>query len=252
MFAFGVELNNMKYDIDYSLDELTNLAKSLEIDILSRVTQKLDSINPKFYIGSGKVEELKNEVARYLANIEYKKDSSINRGIHQKISSKNLYLIFTEVNKGLERIDNPLLTEKELVEYLELPFEKAVLFLDSCLNLTDEENYHLCDLEMEFADLDGWNAESDAATLLNNLGISDEVHYEVMENLDSKLKVKVLLAQALFGNPDISMMSPALASSTSTFLNAFTAIATARYVFPVPAPALCFCPGPFPDTLCRL
>lgn len=84
-------------------------------------------------------EELKNEVARYLANIEYKKDSSINRGIHQKISSKNLYLIFTEVNKGLERIDNPLLTEKELVEYLELPFEKAVLFLDSCLNLTDEE-----------------------------------------------------------------------------------------------------------------
>lgn len=58
----GVELNNMKYDIDYSLDELTNLAKSLEIDILSRVTQKLDSINPKFYIGSGKVEELKNEV----------------------------------------------------------------------------------------------------------------------------------------------------------------------------------------------
>lgn len=84
-------------------------------------------------------EELKNEVARYLANIEYKKDSSINRGIHQKISSKNLYLIFTEVNKGLEKIDNPLLTEKELVEYLELPFEKAVLFLDSCLNLTDEE-----------------------------------------------------------------------------------------------------------------
>lgn len=82
--------------------------------------------------------------------------------------------------------------------------EKEVLY--SKENLTDEENYHLCDLEMEFADLDGWNAESDAATLLNNLGISDDVHYEIMENLDSKLKVKVLLAQALFGNPDILIL----------------------------------------------
>ena len=82
--------------------------------------------------------------------------------------------------------------------------EKEVLY--SKENLTDEENYHLCDLEMEFADLDGWNAESDAAILLNNLGISDDVHYEIMENLDSKLKVKVLLAQALFGNPDILIL----------------------------------------------
>lgn len=82
--------------------------------------------------------------------------------------------------------------------------EKEVLY--SKESLTDEENYHLCDLEMEFADLDGWNAESDAATLLNNLGIGDEVHYELMANLDSKLKVKVLLAQALFGNPDILIL----------------------------------------------
>lgn len=82
--------------------------------------------------------------------------------------------------------------------------EKEVLY--SKESLTDEENYHLCDLEMEFADLDGWNAESDAATLLNNLGIDDSAHYEVMENLDSKLKVKVLLAQALFGNPDILIL----------------------------------------------
>ena len=82
--------------------------------------------------------------------------------------------------------------------------EKEVLYAKE--NLTDEENYHLCDLEMEFADLDGWNAESDAATLLNNLGIDDSFHYELMENLDSKLKVKVLLAQALFGNPDILIL----------------------------------------------
>jgi GTP-binding protein HflX len=58
----GVELNTMKYDINYSLDELENLAKSLDINVISRVTQKLDSINPKFYIGSGKVLEIKNEI----------------------------------------------------------------------------------------------------------------------------------------------------------------------------------------------
>ena len=82
--------------------------------------------------------------------------------------------------------------------------EKEVLY--SKESLTDEENYHLCDVEMEFADLDGWNAESDAATLLNSLGINEDVHYELMGNLDSKLKVKVLLAQALFGNPDILIL----------------------------------------------
>ena len=58
----GVELNTMKYDINYSLEELENLAKSLDINVISRVTQKLDSINPKFYIGSGKVLEIKNEI----------------------------------------------------------------------------------------------------------------------------------------------------------------------------------------------
>ena len=84
-------------------------------------------------------DELKNEVARYLANIENRKSSSVNKGIHNKISSKNLYQIFQEVNIGLERIESPLLTEREIIEYLELPFEKAVIFLDSCLNLTDEE-----------------------------------------------------------------------------------------------------------------
>lgn len=82
--------------------------------------------------------------------------------------------------------------------------EKEELYSKS--DLTEEENYHLCDLEMEFADLDGWNAESDAATLLNGLGVSDEYHYELMKDLDSKLKVKVLLVQALFGNPDILIL----------------------------------------------
>ena len=52
----------------------------------------------------------------------------------------------------------------------------------------------------------GWNAESSAATLLSNLGISEDLHYTTMAELDSKLKVRVLLAQALFGNPDVLIM----------------------------------------------
>ena len=84
-------------------------------------------------------DDLKQELARYLANIDYRKNSSINRGIHNKLSSKNIYQIFLEVNKGLERIETPLLTEEQIISELELPFEKTVLFLDNCLNLTDEE-----------------------------------------------------------------------------------------------------------------
>lgn len=58
----GVELNNSQYSIEYSLKELENLAKSLDITVINKISQKLDRINPKFYIGSGKVEEIKNEI----------------------------------------------------------------------------------------------------------------------------------------------------------------------------------------------
>ena len=73
-------------------------------------------------------------------------------------------------------------------------------------SLTDEEGMRLSDLEGEFMELNGWEAESDAATLLNGLGVSDEYHYELMGSLDAKIKIKVLLAQALFGNPDILLL----------------------------------------------
>ena len=69
-----------------------------------------------------------------------------------------------------------------------------------------EEGMRLSDLEGEFMELNGWEAESDAATLLNGLGVSDEYHYELMGSLDAKIKIKVLLAQALFGNPDILLL----------------------------------------------
>ena len=98
-------------------------------------------------------------------------------------------------------IDTVIKGHQRLAEIID---EKNQLYTK--MDLTDEENMHLCDLEMEFADLDGWNAESDAEILLNGLGIDAEYHYANMKDLDSKIKVKVLLAQALFGNPDILIL----------------------------------------------
>ena len=64
----GVELNNSEYTLEYSLTELTNLAKSLDIEVIERISQKLDRINPKYYIGSGKVEEIKMYITTYDIN----------------------------------------------------------------------------------------------------------------------------------------------------------------------------------------
>ena len=73
-------------------------------------------------------------------------------------------------------------------------------------DFSDEDGIRASELEAEFAEMDGWNAESDAATLLNGLGIPTEDHYTLMKDLPGALKVKVLLAQALFGNPDILLL----------------------------------------------
>ncbi|MGM9539420.1 ABC-F family ATP-binding cassette domain-containing protein [Anaerovibrio sp.] len=73
-------------------------------------------------------------------------------------------------------------------------------------DFSDEDGIRAGELEAEFAELNGWDAESDAAKLLNGLGIGDEYHYQKMAELDPALKVRVLLAQALFGNPDILLL----------------------------------------------
>ena len=73
-------------------------------------------------------------------------------------------------------------------------------------DMTEEDGMRACELEEEYAELGGWEAESDASRILQGLGIPVSMHYDVMENVDGRLKVKVLLAQALFGNPDILMM----------------------------------------------
>ena len=71
---------------------------------------------------------------------------------------------------------------------------------------TDENAEKIGELQVEFEEMNGWNADSDAAAMLSNLGIKEEFHYTLMRDLDGKQKVRVLLAQALFGNPDLLIM----------------------------------------------
>ena len=82
--------------------------------------------------------------------------------------------------------------------------EKEALYAKE--DFTEEDGIKAGELEGTFAEMDGWNAESDAATLLSNLGIKEEFHYKQMKDLDGNQKVRVLLAQALFGNPDILLL----------------------------------------------
>ncbi|AIZ42771.1 MULTISPECIES: ABC-F family ATP-binding cassette domain-containing protein [Cellulophaga] len=70
----------------------------------------------------------------------------------------------------------------------------------------DKNADRIGELQVQFEEMNGWNADSDAAALLSNLGINEELHYTTMGDMDSKLKVRVLLAQALFGNPDVLIM----------------------------------------------
>ena len=82
--------------------------------------------------------------------------------------------------------------------------EKDAIYMKE--DFSDEDGIRASELEAEFAEMDGWNAESDAAQLLNGLGIETDFHYSLMKDLNGAQKVKVLLAQALFGNPDILLL----------------------------------------------
>lgn len=108
--------------------------------------------------------------------------------------NQNAYDDMTVINTVLQG-------HKRLVEIMQ---QKEVYYNKT--DFTDEDGIALAELEGEFAELNGWEAESDAATLLNGLGIAEKYHYELMGSLDAKIKVKVLLAQAIFGNPDILLL----------------------------------------------
>lgn len=98
-------------------------------------------------------------------------------------------------------IDTVIMGNKELYDIRE---EKDKLYAKPDFN--EEDGMKAAKLEERFAELNGWDAETDAQTLLNDLGISPEDHYKLMKELEAKDKVKVLLAKALFGNPDILLL----------------------------------------------
>ncbi|MCL7753144.1 ATP-binding cassette domain-containing protein [Polaribacter sp. Z022] len=77
---------------------------------------------------------------------------------------------------------------------------------DLYADYTDENAEKIGELQIVFEEMNGWNADSDAAAMLSNLGISEDLHYTLMKDLDGKQKVRVLIAQALFGNPDVLIM----------------------------------------------
>lgn len=98
-------------------------------------------------------------------------------------------------------LDTVIMGNARLYEIMK---EKEAIYAKE--DFSDEDGIRASELEAEFAGMNGWEAESDAATLLNGLGIDTEYHYKYMNELEAALKVKVLLAKALFGNPDILLL----------------------------------------------
>ena len=98
-------------------------------------------------------------------------------------------------------IDTVIMGNKRLYDIMK---EKDAIYAKE--DFTDEDGLRAADLEAEFAAMDGWNAEADAETMLNGLGIGTDLHYKQMNELKGSEKVKVLLAKALFGNPDILLL----------------------------------------------
>ena len=98
-------------------------------------------------------------------------------------------------------LDTVIMGNKRLYDIMK---EKDAIYMKE--DFSDEDGVRAAELEAEFAEMDGWNAESDAATLLNGLSVPTEDHYMLMKDLEGAKKVKVLLARALFGNPDILLL----------------------------------------------
>ena len=98
-------------------------------------------------------------------------------------------------------LDTVIMGNARLYEIMK---EKDAIYMKE--DFTEADGIRASELEAEFAELDGWEAESDAAILLNGLGIEPELHYSMMRDLDGGQKVKVLLAKALFGNPDVLLL----------------------------------------------
>lgn len=121
---------------------------------------------------------------------------NITPGQRMAVLSQN-HFAFDEV----EVLKTVLMGHKTLYAIME---EKDAIYLKE--DFSEEDGLRASELESEFAEMDGWNAESDAAALLSGLGITEDLHYLPMKELAGNQKVRVLLAQALFGNPDILIL----------------------------------------------
>ena len=98
-------------------------------------------------------------------------------------------------------LDTVIMGNKRLYDIMK---EKEAIYMKE--DFSDEDGIRAAELETEFAEMDGWNAEADAATLLNGLGVDTDLHYTQMSELPGALKVKILLARALFGSPDVLLL----------------------------------------------
>lgn len=118
-------------------------------------------------------------------------------------------------------LDTVMMGYRELYDIM---VEKNAIYMDP--DATEADGLRAADLENKYGEMGGWTAESDAAELLSNLGIKEDLHYQKMKDLNSPEKVKVLLAQALFGNPDILLLDEPtndLDAETVTWLADFLA-----------------------------
>lgn len=102
---------------------------------------------------------------------------------------------------GIQVLQTVIMGHKRLFDIM---VEKDALYMKE--DFSEADGMRASELEGEFADMEGWNAETDAASLLSNLGIDESKHYLTMSELSNELKVRVLLAQALFGNPDVLIL----------------------------------------------
>lgn len=143
--------------------------------------------------GSGKSTFLKILSGEMDAN---KGEVTMNPGERLAVLKQNHYE-FDEY----EVLKTVIMGHKRLCEIMD---EKDMLYSKS--DFSEADGIRISELEGEFSELNGWEAESEAATLLNGLGIGEDLHYKKMRDLDGNDKVKVLLAQALFGNPDILLL----------------------------------------------
>lgn len=125
-----------------------------------------------------------------------KGDVTITSGQRLSVLSQNHYKY-----DDFQVLDTVIMGNEKLYNIMK---EKDAIYAKE--NFTDEDGIRASELESDFAAMNGWEAESDAATVLNGLGIETDLHYTLMKNLNGSQKVKVLLAQALFGNPDILLL----------------------------------------------